>query len=142
GAVIELAVGELLEIGHGVRRGVVIQLGRDRAADCVEGGGLHLILEIRDTRYEIRDTRYEIRDTRYETRKITTRISYLVSRRSQLGHRSHTTHASCFGRLAMQTLRPCQMSRCESSAQSSRGKSGIRSRSTFSGSSWRVKPRS
>ena len=40
----------------------------------------------------------------------------------------------------MQTRRPCQISRCGNRPQSSRGTSRCRSRSIFTGSSWRVSP--
>ena len=50
------------------------------------------------------------------------------------------TQPSHAGRRASQTRRPCQISRCGKRAQSARGTSRIRSRSIFTGSSWRVNP--
>src|SRR5690606_21886908 len=44
GAIVELAVGELLEIGDRVRGGIVIQLGGDGAALGHEGGSRHRTL--------------------------------------------------------------------------------------------------
>ena len=51
-----------------------------------------------------------------------------------------STQPSQRGRRASQTRRPCQISRCGKRAQSARGTSLIRSRSIFTGSSWRVSP--
>src|SRR5690606_30191177 len=43
GAVIELAVGELLEVGNGIGSGVIVQFGDDGAAGSVESGSLHVL---------------------------------------------------------------------------------------------------
>ena len=58
-----------------------------------------------------------------------------LARRALDGHRSLSTHSSQCGLRAMQTRRPCQISRCGKTPQYSRGTRRCRSRSILTGSS-------